>query len=103
MDIADLRIETARLVLRPPQVGDFDRFAELLADGHIHVYGAMRGRALAGINGNSQARIFCHQLGAELVSIAGQYKIAEDLRRIPAWDGPVQIYLEDEHMRIEAL
>lgn len=77
--------------------------AELLADGHIHVYGAMRGRALAGINGNSQARIFCHQLGAELVSIAGQYKIAEDLRRIPAWDGPVQIYLEDEHMRIEAL
>ncbi len=77
--------------------------AELLADGHIHVYGAMRGRALAGINGNSDARIFCHQLGAELVSIAGQYKIAEDLRRVPAWGAAVQIYLEGEQMHIAAL
>ncbi|TDQ36895.1 septum site-determining protein MinC [Thiopseudomonas denitrificans] len=77
--------------------------AELLADGHIHVYGAMRGRALAGINGNTQARIFCQQLGAELVSIAGQYKIAEDLRRIPAWGNAAQIYLDGEQMHIIAL
>lgn len=77
--------------------------AELLADGHIHVYGAMRGRALAGIGGNTRARIFCQQLGAELVSIAGQYKIAEDLRRIPAWGNAAQIYLEDEQMHIIAL
>lgn len=77
--------------------------AELLADGHIHVYGALRGRALAGISGNTQARIFCQQLGAELVSIAGQYKIAEDLRRIPAWGNPAQIYLDDEQMQIVAL
>lgn len=77
--------------------------AELLADGHIHVYGALRGRALAGIGGNTQARIFCHQLGAELVSIAGQYKIAEDLRRIPAWGGSAQISLDGEQMHIVAL
>lgn len=77
--------------------------AELLADGHIHVYGPLRGRALAGINGNRQARIFCQQLGAELVSIAGQYKIAEDLRRIPAWGQATQIHLEDEHMCIQPL
>lgn len=77
--------------------------AELLADGHIHVYGAMRGRALAGINGDTQARIFCQQLGAELVSIAGQYKIAEDLRRIPAWGNAAQISLDGEQMHILAL
>ena len=57
--------------------------AELLADGNIHVYGAMRGRALAGIKGNTKARIFCQQMTAEMVSIAGQYKVCEDLRRDP--------------------
>lgn len=62
--------------------------AELLADGNIHVYGPLRGRALAGINGNLDARIFCQQLGAELLSIAGQYKVAEDLRRDPLWGKP---------------
>lgn len=77
--------------------------AELLADGNIHVYGALRGRALAGINGNTEARIFCHQLGAELVSIAGQYKVAEDLRRLPLWGHAGQISLQDEHMLIQAL
>lgn len=77
--------------------------AELLADGHIHVYGPLRGRALAGVNGNEQARIFCQQLGAELVSIAGQYKIAEDLRRIPTWGAASQIYLQDQQMVIQAM
>lgn len=77
--------------------------AELLADGHIHVYGPLRGRALAGVNGNEHARIFCQQLGAELVSIAGQYKIAEDLRRIPTWGVASQIYLQDQQMVIQAM
>ena len=53
--------------------------AEILADGNIHVYGALRGRALAGVKGDSSARIFCHSLEAELVSVAGQYKISEDI------------------------
>ena len=54
--------------------------AEVLADGNIHVYGTLRGRALAGVKGNRSARIFCQRLEAELISIAGHYKISEDLR-----------------------
>src|SRR3546814_8765088 len=46
--------------------------AELLADGNIHVYGPMRDRALAGVKGDTKARIFCQPVSAELVSIAGQ-------------------------------
>jgi septum site-determining protein MinC len=53
--------------------------AELVADGHIHVYGALRGRALAGASGNVEARIFCARLEAELVSIAGRYLVSEQL------------------------
>lgn len=77
--------------------------AELLADGNIHVYGPLRGRALAGVNGNRAARIFCQQLGAELLSIAGQYKVAEDLRRDPAWGKATQTCLNEEQLEISAL
>ncbi|WP_395946730.1 septum site-determining protein MinC [Caedibacter taeniospiralis] len=52
--------------------------AELLASGNIHVYGTLRGRAVAGLDGDTNARIFCHKLEADLVSIAGQYKIFEE-------------------------
>ncbi len=74
--------------------------AELLAEGHIHVYGALRGRALAGIDGNKQARIFCHSLDAELVSIAGFYRLRDE---IDPPSGPCQIYLQDDHIVIEPL
>lgn len=75
--------------------------AEILADGCIHVYGILRGRALAGIKGDHQARIFCQQLDAELVSIAGYYKLHEDLPKIQA---PVtQIYLEGNKVLIEGM
>ncbi len=73
--------------------------AELLADGHIHVYGNLRGRALAGINGDKNARIFCKHLEAELVSIAGFYRIKEDLP--PTSYAMTQIYLEKEHLVID--
>lgn len=73
--------------------------AELLAEGHIHVYGALRGRALAGANGNAEARIFCQQLEAELVSIAGHYWVNEDLNKQNLRDN-VQVYLQDERLRI---
>lgn len=53
--------------------------AELVADGHIHVYAALRGRALAGAGGDVEARIFCSRLEAELVSIAGRYLVSEQL------------------------
>ncbi|MDB5979183.1 MAG: minC [Pseudomonas sp.] len=77
--------------------------AELLADGNIHVYGPMRGRALAGIKGDTKARIFCQQLGAELVSIAGHYKVSEDLRRDPLWGAGVQVSLSGDVLNITRL
>ncbi len=74
--------------------------AELLADGNIHVYGALRGRALAGITGDKDARIFCQSLEAELVSIAGFYRLSD---AITPMAGPCQIFLQDDHIQIEAL
>ena len=53
--------------------------AELIADGNIHVYGMMRGRALAGASGDRDAQIFCTHLAAELVSIAGEYWLSEQI------------------------
>jgi len=74
--------------------------AELLADGNIHVYGALRGRALAGISGNSDARIFCQSLEAELVSIAGYYRLSDAMDKV---DGPCQIFLNQDQIQIEPL
>jgi septum site-determining protein MinC len=53
--------------------------AEIMADGNIHVYGALRGRALAGAAGDTESRIFCSRFEAELVSIAGRYLVSEQL------------------------
>ncbi|MBE7375401.1 septum site-determining protein MinC [Pseudomonas lopnurensis] len=86
------------VVLAPVSPG-----AELLADGNIHVYGPLRGRALAGIKGDTTARIFCRQLAAEMVSIAGQYKVAEDLRRDPLWAEAVQVSLSGDVLNITRL
>lgn len=77
--------------------------AELLADGHIHVYGPLRGRAMAGVQGNTQARIFCRTLEAELVSIAGYYLTKEDMQIMPENNGMIQIFLVDEQVRIEMI
>lgn len=76
--------------------------AEVIADGSIHIYGPLRGRALAGAQGNEQARIFCREFHAELVAIAGQYKVMED---IPAQlrGKPVQVWLERSELKIAAL
>ena len=76
--------------------------AEVIADGSIHIYGALRGRALAGAGGNAGARIFCREFHAELVAVAGTYKVLEE---VPAKlvGKPVQIWLEDEKLRIEEL
>src|SRR5690606_16388031 len=79
-------------------VGPVSPGAELLADGSIHVYGALRGRALAGVSGDERARIFCQSLEAELISIAGLYRIAEDIDRA-VLRKQVQIYLEEGRLR----
>lgn len=76
--------------------------AEVLADGNIHVYGTLRGRALAGAKGNTNARVFCHSLDAELISIAGQF-VMHDTIKSKCWKQPAQIYLEDDTLQIEAL
>ncbi len=76
--------------------------SELVADGSIHVYGALRGRVLAGARGNVSARIFCHSLQAELIAIAGRYQLLDesdtDLKGKPA-----MIRLEGEKLIIEPL
>lgn len=76
--------------------------AELMADGNIHVYGPLRGRALAGMSGNLDARIFCQDLQAELVSIAGHYRISENIP-VELRGTPVQIFLDQKILRIEKL
>jgi septum site-determining protein MinC len=76
--------------------------AEVIADGNVHVYSTLRGRALAGVMGNEDARIFCKELKAELVSVAGLYRVSEDL---PAnvQNSPVQIRLAGRQLLIEPL
>jgi septum site-determining protein MinC len=73
--------------------------AELVADGNIHVYGVLRGRALAGASGDGAARIYCTRLEAELVSIAGSYLVSEQLPA-DAQNSPVQIALVDDQLTI---
>jgi septum site-determining protein MinC len=75
---------------------------EILAEGNIHVYGVLRGRALAGVQGNTEARIFCNALQAELISIAGNYKISEDLNQ-NVRNKPVQIYLDKHTLVIKEI
>lgn len=76
--------------------------AEVVADGCVHVYGAARGRVIAGASGDTQARIFCRRFEAELVAIAGVYAVADqmqgDLR-----GKPVQAWLADGKLKIERL
>ena len=76
--------------------------AEVIADGSIHIYGALRGRALAGAQGNAKARIFCREFHAELVAVAGHYKVLED---IPAdlRGKAVQVWLDGDQLKIAAL
>ncbi len=76
--------------------------AEIMADGNIHVYGTLRGRALAGVQGNLGCRIFCLDLQAELVSVGGHYKISENID--DSLRGfPVQIYLQDQSLIIQRI
>lgn len=74
--------------------------AEAIADGSIHIYGPLRGRALAGASGNSQARIFCREFNAELVAIAGTYKVLDEVPK-KLLGKAVVIWLEKDQLRIE--
>ena len=76
--------------------------AEIMAEGNIHVYNTLRGRALAGVHGNTAARIFCFDLQAELISIAGDYKTSEDLNK-QTYNSPVQVYLQNHALIIKEI
>jgi septum site-determining protein MinC len=77
--------------------------AEVIAEGNIHIYAPLRGRALAGVQGNQDARIFCTCLEPELISIAGIYRTTENPLPADVLGKPVQIWLEEEKLMIEPL
>jgi septum site-determining protein MinC len=88
---------TDLVILAPVNSG-----AEVIADGHVHIYSALRGRAVAGAQGMTDARIFCQKLDAELVGISGAYLLSDDLpaeRRGKS----AQVCLEDGVCRVTAL
>jgi septum site-determining protein MinC len=89
--------QTDLIVLAPVNPG-----AQIYADGHIHVYSTLRGRAMAGAQGMTDARVFVQKLEAELVAIAGAYVMADD---VPAdrRGRPSQVYLEAGECRIAPL
>ena len=77
--------------------------AEVIAEGNIHIYAPLRGRALAGVHGNHDARIFCTCLEPELISIAGIYRTTENPLPADVLGKPVQIWLDEEKLMIEPL
>ncbi len=76
--------------------------AEVIADGSIHIYGPLRGRALAGAQGDESARIFCREFHAELVAVAGHYKVLEDIPE-ELRGKPVQVWLDQGQLKLAAL
>ena len=83
-------------------LGSVSSGAELVAGGSIHVYGALRGRAMAGSGGNTRARIFCSKIEAELLAIDGYYMTAESMDK-DLRERPVQAWLEGNELKITAL
>jgi septum site-determining protein MinC len=83
-------------------LGSVGSGAEIVAGGSIHIYGALRGRAMAGVNGNSAARIYCQKIEAELLAIDGYYQTAEDIDAALR-NRPAQAWLEGDIMKITAL
>ncbi len=76
--------------------------AEVIADGSIHIHGTLRGRAIAGASGNTNAVIICNQLNAELMSIAGHYWLTEQFAP-ELWQQKVMLSLQDDSLKLELL
>jgi septum site-determining protein MinC len=83
-------------------LGSVGSGAEIVAGGSIHVYGTLRGRAMAGFSGNSSARIFCQKIEAELLAIDGYYRTAEQIDSALR-NRPAQAWLEGDIMKITPL
>jgi septum site-determining protein MinC len=83
-------------------LGSVGSGAEIVAGGSIHIYGTLRGRAMAGVNGNSSARIYCQKIEAELLAIDGYYQTAEEID--PSLrNRPAQAWLQGDTMKITPL
>ena len=87
--------ESNLIILKPISSG-----AEVLSDGNIHIYSTLNGKALAGVNGNINARIFCNKIQSELIAIAGKFKLTEDIKG-NIWGKPVMIFIENNIMKIK--
>jgi len=83
-------------------LGSVGSGAEIVAGGSIHIYGTLRGRAMAGVNGNSNARIYCQRIEAELLAIDGYYQTAEEID-VALRNRPSQSWLEGDTMKITPL
>jgi septum site-determining protein MinC len=83
-------------------LGSVGSGAEIVAGGSIHIYGTLRGRAMAGVNGNSNARIYCQRIEAELLAIDGYYQTAEEID-VSLRNRPAQAWLQGDTMKITPL
>lgn len=117
VQVADVRPVTPSIVIREPVrsgqsvifpegditiVGSVASGAEVIAGGSVHVYGALRGRVMAGSLGNGSARIFCRKLEAELLSIDGIYTTADELA--PDLQGQsVHLWLDGDEIKAQRL
>jgi septum site-determining protein MinC len=104
--LLDSQIRSGQSVVFPDGditvVGSVSSGAEIVAGGSIHVYGTLRGRAMAGINGNLSARIYCQKIEAELLAIDGYYRTAEQIDAT-SYDGPMQVWLQGDVVQITPL
>jgi len=104
--LLDTQVRSGQSVVFPEGditvVGSVSSGAELVAGGSIHVYGTLRGRAMAGINGNLTARIYCQKVEAELLAIDGYYRTAEEIDAT-LYVGPAQVWLQGDVVQITPL
>lgn len=84
-------------------IGMVSQGAEVIADGNIHIYGPLRGKAMAGARGDASARIFTTQLDPELLAIAGIYRVVENRLDAAVHGRPAQVRLDNETLKIDAL
>jgi septum site-determining protein MinC len=83
-------------------LGSVGSGAEIIAGGSIHIYGTLRGQAMAGVTGNRRARIFCHRFAAELLAIGSYYKTADEIDD-SVRNGPIQAWLDGNTLKISAM
>lgn len=82
-------------------LGTVSNGAEVIADGSVHIYGTLRGRAIAGAKGDTKARIFCHNLQPELIAICGTYWLSSAIQ--PYWNQSGMVRLDGESLAFKAL